>query len=179
MNEIDIEKIRAETEAMTKIAEALSPLSPEGIQRVLRYINHTYQSKGTSQVILENLSSSEGVENKRVFSEFYELFNAAGPVTGSDKALVAGYWFQKVLENSNLDSFLLNKELKNLGYPASNITRDLDTLMKKKPQLVYQTRKGGTSQQARKTFKLTDEGIRAVEKMIANRAAENVESDSN
>jgi hypothetical protein len=183
MNEIDVdvraERIRAETEAITKIAEALSSLTPEGIQRVLRYINHTYQPKAASQLIFEKLASNEEEENQPKFLEFYEFFNAAGPENGSDRALVAGYWFQKILGNSTLDSFLLNKELKNLGYPASNITRDLDTLMKKKPQLVYQTRKGGTSQQARKSYKLSDEGIRAVERMIANRATANVESDSN
>jgi hypothetical protein len=181
MNESDIdvraERIRAEADAITRIGDILSSLTPEGIQRVLRFINHSYQPQAPSQLTFEKLFSNEATESQP--KEFYELFNAAGPETGSDRALVAGYWFQKILGNSTLDSFLLNKELKNLGYPASNITRDLDTLMKKRPQLVYQTKKGGTSQQARKSYKLSDEGIRAVERMIANRATANVESDSN
>jgi DNA-binding PadR family transcriptional regulator len=39
--------------------------------------------------------------------------------------------------------------------------------MARKPALVIQTRKGGSSKQARKRYRLTGEGIRAVEKMIA------------
>ena len=176
MNEID--PVQAELEAMKVIVDTLRPLTPESIKKVLRFVNDTYPSKGTIQAAFEKSSFYEEQESPTQFSEFYKLFNAAGPVTGSDRALVAGYWFQKILGNSNLDSFLINKELKNQGYAASNITRDLDTLMKKKPQLVYQTRKGGTSQQARRTYKLTDEGIRAVEKMIADRASTNIESGS-
>ena len=52
--------------------------------------------------------------------------------------------------------------------------------MKKIPRLIIQTGKDGNSQQARKTYKLTTEGIRAVEKMVADhRAANDVESDTN
>jgi hypothetical protein len=182
MNEIDVnaraETIRAETEAITKIAEALSPLTSEGTQRVLRYINQTYQSKGTVHATVEK-AFSETEENQPQFSEFHELFDAARPETGAERALVVGYWLQVLQGNEEWDSFFVNKELKLLGWPASNITRDIDVLMKRTPRWVHQTRKEGTSQQARKNYKLTNEGIRAVQRMLAsNRTSTNVESDS-
>jgi hypothetical protein len=182
MNETDVdvraETIRAETEAITKIAEALSPLTPEGIQRVLRYINQTYQPRGTAPTTFEKASSS-GAQDNQTFSEFHELFDATLPETGPERALVAGYWLQVIQGNEEWDSFFVNKELKNLGYPASNITRDIDVLMRRTPRWVHQTRKEGTSQQARKTYKLTQEGIRAVQRMLANnRPGTSVESVS-
>ena len=178
MNEIDIETIRAETEAITKIAEALSPLTPEGIQKVLRYINHTYQPKGTSQMVSEKSTAYGVTEEKPKYSEFYELFDAAGPKNGPERALVAAYWLQVLQEKEEWDSFQINKELKSLNWASSNITRDLDVLVKRSPRWVH-TRKEANSQQARKTYKLTDEGIRAVERLLANRVVENVESNSN
>lgn len=183
MNETDVDvraqTIRAETEAITKIAEALSPLTSEGVQRVLRYINQTYQLRGTPPTTFEKASSSEGQENQ-TFLEFHELFDAALPETstGPERALVAGYWLQVLQKNEEWDSFLVNKELKNLGYPASNITRDIDVLIKRTPRWVHQTKKGGSSQQARKTYTLTQEGIRAVQRMIAsNRASTSVDQN--
>jgi hypothetical protein len=170
MNETDVdvraETIRAETEAITKIAEALSLLTPEGIQRVLRYINQTYQPRGTVPTTFEKASSSEA-QDTQAFSEFHELFDAARPGTGADRALVAGYWLQVIQGNEQWDSFMVNKELKNLGWPASNITRDLDTLVRRIPRWVHH-RKEGTSQQGRKTYTLTTEGKRAVQRMVAN-----------
>jgi hypothetical protein len=163
MNEIDIE-----IQAITKITEALSSLDTDATERVLRYINQRYQIKVVSPGPIASPSLSSGQDGQTMFSEFHELFDAAQPVSAVDRALVVGYWFQKVLGKTELDSFLLNKELKNLGYPSSNITRDLDGLMKKTPRLITQTGKGGNSQQARKTYKLTAEGIKAVEKMIAD-----------
>jgi DNA-binding PadR family transcriptional regulator len=50
---------------------------------------------------------------------------------------------------------------------VSNITTALSSLIERKPQLVIQTRKSGNSKQARKRYRLTDAGIRAVERMIS------------
>ena len=170
MNEID-----AEIQAIAKITEVLSPLEPDAIERVLRYITQRYQTKVNSKPLVESPTQNSGT----TYSEFHELFDAAGPESSSERALVAGYWFQQIQSKPELDGFLLNKELKNLGYPSNNITRDLDTLMKQSPRLITQLRKEGKSQQARKTYKLTSEGVRFVQnKLAANRSSANTESES-
>jgi hypothetical protein len=56
--------------------------------------------------------------------------------------------------------------LKNLGQGLANITNAIDGLRNQKPALVLQLKKSGKSQQARKTYKLTVAGIKAVEVMI-------------
>ncbi|MGC2461193.1 MAG: hypothetical protein WA446_09525, partial [Steroidobacteraceae bacterium] len=75
------------------------------------------------------------------------------------------YFLQKV-KGKELDSFSINKELRHLGYGASNITSALNSLMARRPQLAIQTHKSGSTQQARKRFRLTNEGLRAVERML-------------
>jgi hypothetical protein len=171
MNEID--SVQAELEAMKVIVDTLRPLPPESIKKVLRFVNDTYPSRGTAQVTPE-----EGQENQPMFQEFHELYDATSPRTGPERALIAAYWLQVSQGNEEWDSFLINKELKNFGIPSSNITRDIDVLVRRIPRWVHQTRKEGTSQQARKTYTLTTEGKRAVERMLANNRT-SVESNSN
>jgi len=100
------------------------------------------------------------------FADLADLVDAAKPATGLDRILVGAYWFQVAQQHDDFDSQTLNTELKHMGYPSGNITRDLDSLINRVPKLVIQTRKEGTSKQARKRFRLTREGVRAVENML-------------
>jgi hypothetical protein len=171
MNEMD--DVQAELEAMKVIVDALRPLTSESVRKVLRFVNDTYPSKGTAQV-----TPDEGQENQPTFLEFHELFDRAVPRTGPERALVAGYWLQVIQGNEEWDSLIVNRELKSLEHPSSNITRDLEVLVRRIPRWVHQTRKEGASQQTRKTYKLTNEGIKAVQRMIAkNQASTTVESE--
>src|SRR5262249_48226225 len=135
----------------------------DAVRRVLRWAMERFQAKGTPPS-----SSADGLEKpaSRNFTEIHELFDAANPTTGIDRALVAAYWFQAVLQHEDLDSQDINKELKHLGHPSKNITRDLDHLINRTPRYVMQVKKQGTTKQARKRYKLTREGIRAVERML-------------
>jgi len=168
MDELDLE-----TQAIADITKALSQLEPEVIQRVLKYLMQRYQPKLQSTPSPDLASSDTRQVASSSFNEFHELFDAANPASSPDKALIAAYWFQVVLDHEELDGFLLNKELKNLGHQSGNITRDLDALMSRNPRLMLQTRKEGSSKQARKRYKLTREGIRAVEKMLSANQAGN------
>ena len=100
------------------------------------------------------------------YGSFAELYDAAQPKSNADKALVAGYWLQVCQGSESFDGFSANKELKNLGHGINNITNAIDSLKGQKPALVLQLRKSGKSQQARKTYKVTVTGIKAVEAMI-------------
>ena len=71
---------------------------------------------------------------------------------------------QRVMEESEFDSQRVNSELKHLGYPVSNITRAFDRL---RPTFVQQTKKTGATRQARKRYRLTHEGRKRVEEMLA------------
>jgi Transcriptional regulator PadR-like family len=87
---------------------------------------------------------------------------------GGGRALVVGYWYQFVQGEAEFTGQTINSALKHLGYRAANITTAFDRLQAQRPALVVQVRKSGTSKQARKKYKLTNEGKRAVEQMIAS-----------
>ncbi len=160
------EKIHTEIEAMSTISTALSELDQDAVRRVLQWANQLFQVK-TPIAITPTADSPEPlVPAENQYAGIPELFNAANPTTGLERVLVVAYWFQIQEGVDDWDSFQINKELKHLGYPSGNITRDLDTLMARSPRLVIQVRKEGKTQQARKRYKLTIEGVKTVRNMV-------------
>jgi len=165
-----------ELEAMKAVAAALGPLDTGGVGRVLRWAAEAYGAKvsvhvsggggGSKGFEEEAAGGGGGVDLKSKYPALADLYSAAGPTQETDKALVVGYWLQNVLGVGDFDSQTVNGELKNLGHGVANITSAFDGLMARKPQLVIQTKKSGTTRQARKKYKLTLEGQRSVERMI-------------
>jgi hypothetical protein len=155
-----------EIKAMAELFEALSPLNPEELRRVLKWANEKYLGKSTGPSAILDVPPPAAPVGPGSFGDIVELVDAARPGNGLDRILVAAYWFQVVQAHDDFDSQTLNTELKHMGYPSTNITRDLDSLMNRSPKLVIQTRKEGSSKQARKRFRLTREGIRAVDTML-------------
>jgi hypothetical protein len=159
-----------ELDVMRDVAAALGKLEENARKRVLKWILDRFAG-GTGQRsrVGERMPLSDnGHQGERHSTDLPSFFSDASPSTESDKALVAGYWFQVVEGRSDLDSQQINTQLKNLGHRASNITRALDGLINTKPQLVIQTRKSGTSKQARKKYRLTTEGIARVKQMLVS-----------
>src|SRR5262249_24581396 len=100
------------------------------------------------------------------FRDFAEFYEATNPSTDSERALVGGYWFQEVKGQSDWGSRVVNAELNGLGHGLVNITTSLSDLMNKKPKLVIQTAKTGSSQQAHKKYRVTGEGLKRVRQML-------------
>lgn len=159
-----------EIKAMGDIATALSKLSPDEARRVLKWANDKYLIRISSSAATDE--AVDAVASVSKYADIGELVDAAKPSSGLDRILVAAYWFQVAQGQDDFDSLSLNTELKHMGYPSANITRDLDSLVNRTPKLVMQTRKEGTSKQARKRFRLTREGTRTVENMLRSESAE-------
>lgn len=160
-----------EITAMSGIVSALEDLEEAQVARVLNWAQQRYTA---AQPAVAGPPKSEGAMPDDVeespgspgFAEFHDLFEAASPDTGLDRALVAGYWLQVEKGQETFGSGPLNRELKHLGYPASNITRDLGKLMNLSPKLVMKVRKQGSARQSRNRYKLTSSGIDAVSQML-------------
>jgi hypothetical protein len=162
-----------EIEAISQISKALEHLDHDAVRRVLKWAIERYQPRTSSvgpSIDVPSISTEPSRSPSRTFLDLPELFDAAAAETGLDKVMVVAYWHQVIKEREDWDSLSINNDLKHLGHPSSNITRDLDSLMNRAPKLVMQTRKQGTTQQARKLYKLTREGIRAVDSMLAKTA---------
>ena len=162
----------AELDAMRTVAEALTGLEPDGVARVLRWASEKFgvsmrpSQAGRSSLPADNLGGDQ--PNAPTFSDLAELYTTASPKTDADKALVVGYWHQYGIGAADFDTQSVNTELKNLGYGIGNITRAFDALKDSRPALAVQTRKDGTTKQARKRFKLTNEGKKRVEMLCAS-----------
>ncbi len=103
---------------------------------------------------------------KRVFETIADLFHATDPKSDADKALVAGYWLQTRGTEPDFDAQTVNQALKDFGHRVANITNAFNALIARRPQFVIQTKKSGTSRQARKRYKLTSVGLGAVDQMM-------------
>jgi hypothetical protein len=162
--------------AMQTVFSTLEALDAEARGRVMAYVASRLdlprQSLPTGKVqgapVDEPILDSANTQDRdQTFQSLAELFDASQPTTNAEKALVAGYWVQVCLGNETFDSQSANKELKHLGDGLVNITSAIDSLKNQKPALALQLRKSGRTQQARKTYKITVAGVRAVENMIS------------
>jgi hypothetical protein len=154
-----------ELTAITEITNALAELSEEQRRNVLLYINARYGTVRAPRTAMSSEESNGG--EVREFATVGDLFDAADPETESDRVLVVGYWAQEVEGAVDFESYPLNKQLKQLGHPVSNITRALDSLAQQSPRLILQTSKSGNAKQARKRYKLTREGVKRIRAMLA------------
>lgn len=157
-----------ELDAMRSIADALNGLDQEAIERVLRWVREKYRVSGQRfEPGMTQAAQSAGSEAR--FSDPASIVAAANPQTGTERALVVGYYFQVIEGQTDLDAQAINRELKHMGYGLTNVTNTLSSLMNQKPQLVIQTRKTGTSFQSRKRYRLTHEGIQRVRQLLGGK----------
>ena len=167
----------AEFAAIQTLYDTLEPLEREARQRVVNYvvsllaIDPEKSEKGrpngaAAQRADEGEPSEASSNGVPKFASIAELFDAARPDSNSNRALVAGYWLQVCQGAESFDGQSANKELKHLGHGVSNITIAINHLKDTKPALALQLKKSGTTRQARKTYKITTAGIRAVETMM-------------
>lgn len=178
-----------EIEAMGKVSKALGGLEDEARGRVIRWAAERYGitlgsamrkqatggggSGGTSgdgEVDDEEELNEHSGNETPTWEHFAELYHASGASTHPMGMLVAAYWVQVLKGQESFGSLELNKLLKDLGHGVTGTAKVMSVLIAKKPALILQLKKSGKSQQARKTYKLTDAGKKAVEQMITNGA---------
>lgn len=165
-----------EISAMSAIAEALSSLEDEEVVRVLRWAVDRFQPREGRLLspLVAMQPAAESTKDEGLTSPFEslaDLFNSARPSTDAEKALVTGYWFQEHEGQTDLDAQAVNTALKHLGHGVRNITDAFSSLISQKPSLVLQVRKGGTSRQARKKYKITEAGKTEVKRMLSQKPA--------
>ncbi|HUT75711.1 MAG TPA: hypothetical protein VM221_12860 [Armatimonadota bacterium] len=161
----------SELAAMKTVHGALSELDEGARTRVLRW------AAEVCRVDLQNESVvRSAAEEPCSVRDMADLYHAVNPETDAERALVAAYWHQveQEQEQDGFDALSVNKTLKNLGHRVRNITDALGSLMERRPALVIQVRKRGTTKQGRKRYRLSQAGITAVrERLTGEPALEN------
>ena len=163
---------------MGAVSEALDVLTEDERGRVLRWAGEEFgvsvtpagpakTSKVKPDVDDEDLEPDHDedpdLNDKKTFGHFAELYDAYSPQNDAERALIGGYWQQVILGKPTFMAGQVNKELRDLGHAITAINKAMITNMKKKPALILQLKRSGTTQQARKTLKLSGEGVRSVE----------------
>lgn len=172
----------AELDAMTAVKDALVDLDEATRERVVWWAAQRFDitlkglhgSKSTKRVDgredpepdEDAEQQDEGEPETRKFEHFAELYEAVGPQTDAERMLVAAFWAHKYQDKPTFFSSALNKELKDLGHAVNEVARSMQANIDQKPALILQLKKSGSSRQARKTYKLSHEGIKWVESRL-------------
>jgi hypothetical protein len=157
-----------ETVAIQSIVSSLEPLTADERRRVLTYANLRYEKSGSRQQDDGEQKSQpdDSAERTRTdHTDVASLFEEARPQSCPERALIAGYWFQVVQSQKDFESRDLTRVVADLGHPTKNITRDMRPLLGATPKLMSQVVQGGSG--ASRRYRLTTEGVRAVQKRIA------------
>jgi len=162
--------LEPEIKALNDIYTILIDLDLEARMRVLQWINERFASdlsiKMAAQVIKSQESSSMPPFEIKSFKPIVDIFSKARPKNDAEKVLIVASCLQENKPGEELTAREINKRLNLLGHSVRNITSTIGTLIKKKPQLMIQTRKEGRTRQAQKRYKVTAEGIGAAARMI-------------
>lgn len=169
---------------MSEISKAFAQLG-EGqdatVDRILKWANARYGRTNVGASLRhaaggatgENTSNSE----PQPFESAADLYHAADPKMEYEKAIVMGYWFQMHQGQPDFGAQEINNALKHIGYQIKNITDAFSSAMSRRPALVIQMQKSGTSRQARKTYKLTHAGIQWVRSKLVGGGADTDAAD--
>ena len=169
-----------EISAMAQIESSFSAMDDSTRQRVLLWAASKFGvvlapptvtapsgTRSSTQPAVAPASPGTVPASDASYNSLADLYDAAGASSDQDKALVGAYWLQFHENASDIESQAVNTLLKHLGHGIGNITRAFDGLKSQKPALLVQTRKDGTSKQARKRFKVTTEGRKYVDRMLS------------
>lgn len=158
----------AEIAAMKTVAEALAQLDAESARRVLAWAADRFGIAFGGRSVSRSEEEGPGGEeaSDQAYSDIADLYAAAEPKSDPDRVLVAAYWYQFYEGLGEFDAQRINTALKHMGHGVKNVTSAFTSLKARKPALVMQTKKSGSTQQARKRYKLTTAGKQAVEGLL-------------
>ncbi len=181
-------RLDSEIDALLKAYEVLSPLNDDSKIRVIQWLASKFQLGQNSLVIGGEKAAASAPSNAHAeestgtgtsapmpkpaadkleaFSSVEDLIRAIRPNSDADKALVAAAFLRVKKNQKELTSAEVQRELKRIGQRVSNITQAISALEKRKPKLMMQTSKEGSSQQARKRYEVTAEGIKVINDML-------------
>lgn len=160
-----------ELKAMSVSSTAINEISDDQAKvRVIEWLAKKFDvtlhtSKEMSDATVAENADDDTSETPS-YDLFSDLYDTTNPSTNMARALVGGYWLQVQGGQQTWDSFNVNKLLKDVGYGVDSISHRLTDAQSQKPALVRQTSKSGKSRQARKTYRLTQAGIKFVENLI-------------
>lgn len=155
-----------ELDVMSVVYEELKKIDDEAKQRVLDWVAGKFSLRPSKNAIEGTkipVGESISIES---FSSVADAFTATSPEIDRDKALIVAAFLQRNLGKDEITGYEINSELRQLGHGLNNVTDAIDQMMDRKPKLMMQVKKEGKTKQARKKYKVTVEGFKAVQHML-------------
>ena len=166
-----------ELKAMSSIASAMADFGDgdaEVVERIVEWVAKRWGRRSPPQAVPIVQGGGPIAVNPLVQvplpEDVAELFHSVNPTLEYERAIAVGFWFQEQAGRSDFTAAEVNSELRELGYRVGNITDAFNSAMMRKPALVMQVAKSGTSKQARKRYRLTQAGVRWVKERLATGA---------
>ena len=162
-----------EINAMAVLASALDPLTEGARLRVLAWARGRYAPQAVANTVsvgrIDQHAPAEIVYSQRRpqdFATLGDLIAQTGADSDDQRALAAAIFIGQKKGDETFTAAEVNSELKHVGHPVQNITRVLQVLIDQRPALAVQLRKSGTTRQARKTYKVTEAGLRTLQRLL-------------
>lgn len=124
---------------------------------------------GQKKLMVEEIQPQPFAEGRTGFMKhdtFEDLFFSSNAKTITAKILLAAAYLQEKKKIKEFGSSDINSLLKKIRLRVPNISASINNLMLKKPPLLIQTGKLGDSKQARRTYSVTEEGLRIARNYI-------------
>lgn len=167
-------KDKPKTDVLFSCYDALNTLNDEDKKWVLSALYSRLEGKGQSDVKSMPKSNrpeaksdvvTTGESNHVEDDGFAEAFSKVNPTTEDKKVLFTAWYLfgRDVLQQFR--GFDITKRLKQTGHAVNSVSVCLGRLKAQKPALVVQVGAGGNKKQSRKSYRLTDEGVKAASQM--------------
>jgi hypothetical protein len=166
--------------ALNTAYTALKDLAPDAIQRNINWLATRLgvsaiakaPTGGRSPTPTETVATNnpDGQTASGEFEKFAtsaDFLSQINEPTDKERVLAIAAYIQKKEPDKELTGFSINKELKHIGHGVANITSAIQTWVDQRPQLMIQIRKTGTTKQAKKVYKVTEEGMKSVRKRLS------------
>lgn len=157
----------ARLDGVRQVLEFVKNMSVADARWVLAMAQQTLEGSSPAMSFAGSVSSEPPPPNGGAAvgteHDLAELFEKMNPETDYDKILGVSFYLQQVAKQGDFDSLTITTQLRELGYKVSNITRAIDELTARTPALVMVTKKTGDTRQARRRYRLTQQGVRHVQ----------------
>jgi hypothetical protein len=165
----DISEVKRRLDEINAAVSSYDPVLKEHARDIL--LREAFGSLAAKPGALAEKAPPAGVERNATDDNAQVPFNVLiekwTPTAQADWALLGAYYFQRILGHQNVTGYQVNKELKQHGYPASNITDSFTVNMESEPARILQTKKAGKSRQGKKQYLVTTAGIKYVEDRLS------------
>lgn len=169
----------SELEALNKINEAIRELPEDAKVRVIAWLINKYSiHSGHSPVLTPKVLTNVDTHNEQEniiepdvmsitsYATAADLLAKCNPNKENEKILIVSAFLQAKNPTKDLTGYEVNHTLKNIGHKVNDFSHNIDSLMKRKPQLMIQTKKSGNTRQAKRNYRVTDEGMKEIERLV-------------